>query len=86
MYLKIAPEILSRMTDNLQSENWVDLGINAHSLKPQTDFMGIPILKEKLIEIENAVKNKNTEILGRLLEEAIQIHDSASGFLQEHLQ
>ena len=56
MYLATAPDILERMKKNLDAQNWSDLGINAHSLKPQTDFMGIVTLKNKLIEIENNLK------------------------------
>ncbi|MBK9631216.1 MAG: hypothetical protein IPO62_09145 [Saprospiraceae bacterium] len=33
-----------------------NLRINAHSLKPQADFMGINSLKEELVKIEEAVK------------------------------
>jgi HPt (histidine-containing phosphotransfer) domain-containing protein len=46
LYLEVAPNTLEEMKRNLENEDWEQLRINAHSLKPQADFMGIESLKE----------------------------------------
>lgn len=56
MYLSVAPNTLEMMTQNILEKDWDQLRINAHSLKPQTDFMGITELKSLLIDIEDDVK------------------------------
>ena len=78
MYLSIAPDIFDRMKADIESQNWADLAINAHSLKPQVDYMGIPELKETLVEIENKVKNNEIESLKNLFEKALQLHQESA--------
>lgn len=56
LYLDVAPKTLEEMQSNLENRDWEKLRINAHSLKPQTDFMGISSLKKVLVKIEDAVK------------------------------
>ena len=85
LYLQIAPECLGRMKKNIGDENWKDLAINAHSLKPQADFMGIATLKETLINIEDAVKQGKIEPLEGLYEQAYQLHEEATAILNEKL-
>lgn len=85
MYLEQAPDILSRMSSALEDKDYSDMAIHAHSLKPQTDFMGIAILKEKLIAIENAVKENKIDGLEELLAEVFQIHNQASEILKSHI-
>ncbi len=85
MYLKVAPEILDRMGENIENQNWSDLAINAHSLKPQTEYMGIPALKEVLIEIENSVKSSNTVYLQEQFNRAIKLHEEVAIFLRDQI-
>ena len=85
MYLKMAPETFERMQGNIQDKSWSDLAINAHSLKPQAEFMGISTLKESLIEIENKVKSNQTEGLEALLTKAKSIHGESEVFLEEYI-
>ena len=85
MYLKVAPEILDRMQQNIESQNWSDLAINAHSLKPQAEYMGIPALKEVLIEIENAVKSGRTTDLSVPFENTVKLHKEAAVFLADQI-
>ena len=86
MYLDIAPEILDRMKQDIEQENWESLAINAHSLKPQTDYMGINTLKDVLISIENkAIQGQNKE-LSSLLEKAYDIHNKSVHLLNLHMQ
>jgi len=77
MYLSTAPEIFDRMRNNLNEENWSDLALNAHSIKPQTDYMGVESLKEVLIEIENSVLNENYQIIPGLFQKAFVLHEKS---------
>jgi HPt (histidine-containing phosphotransfer) domain-containing protein len=86
MYLSTAPEIFERMNENITQENWSDLAINAHSIKPQTDFMGIESLKNILIEIENGVKNREYERLKDLYQKAYAIHEKSEVFLNDKVK
>ena len=66
--------------------HWADLAINAHSLKPQAEYMGIPALKEVLMEIENSVKNKETTDMESLFERANKLNQKAAIFLKDHIE
>lgn len=77
LYLETAPEIFEEMKKNMEKKNWDQLRINAHSLKPQAEFMGIPNLKEVLIEIEDAVKLKKLNEIKSLVNKAYNIHLSS---------
>ena len=56
LYLDVAPKTFDEMKRNVANDDWEQLRINAHSLKPQADFMGINNLKEELVKIEEAVR------------------------------
>ena len=85
LYLDVAPKIVEEMQRNLHSKDWEQLRINAHSLKPQADFMGIDILKEELIKIEEAVKTKNFDILENLFTTSLKIAADSEDILKEML-
>lgn len=85
MYLKMAPETFERMHQNIEDESWPELAVNAHSLKPQAELMGIEILKELLIDIENKVRSDQTEEVAVLFTKARSIHDDAEIFLQDYI-
>ena len=55
MYLDVAPECFDKMQSNINDEDWTQLRVNAHSLKPQAEFMGALDLKQTLVKIEEAV-------------------------------
>lgn len=74
MYLQTAPEIFRQMQEHLSGQNWTQLAISAHSLKPQADFMGIADLKAVLIEMEEEVKQGRFDQLDSLFQKAWQIH------------
>lgn len=86
MYLNTAPDSFKKMQQNIHDKSWSDLAINAHSLKPQAEFMGIPKLKEVLIEIENNVKNGKINDLESLFNSANAIHIESEIFLKNYLQ
>ena len=86
MYLNTAPESFKMMQQNIKNKSWSDLAINAHSLKPQADFMGIYSLKDILIEIENNVKNEKVKDLEILFEKANAIHIESEIFLKRFIE
>lgn len=86
MYLNTAPDSFKKMEQNINDQAWSDLAINAHSLKPQAEFMGIPSLKEVLIEIENNVKNAKFNKLEYLFERANAIHIESEKFLKDYIK
>ena len=77
MYLSTAPEIFERMRKNLEEENWSDLALNAHSIRPQTDYMGIASLKQILMDIEYAVVKRNYQTLPSLFQSALELHEKS---------
>jgi HPt (histidine-containing phosphotransfer) domain-containing protein len=86
LYLDVAPKTFEEMRRNLQSGDWEQLRINAHSLKPQTEFMGILSLKEELIKIEEAVKMNNLEGIEELFNTAQAISARTESTLREMLE
>lgn len=85
LYLDVAPKTFAEMQRNLQDGDWEQLRINAHSLKPQADFMGINSLKEELIKIEEAVKTNNLEVLEELFNASLTISTNSEKILKEML-
>ena len=86
LYLDVAPKTFEEMQRNLKDADWEQLRINAHSLKPQADFMGIDRLKEELIKIEEAVKTNNFDILENLLTTSLKIAADSEIILKEMLE
>lgn len=84
MYLKMAPETIGQMKEHLHNQNWQQLAITAHSLKPQTDYMGISELKAVLIEIEEGVKQHRVEDMEALVKKAQQLHDQSVAELMKY--
>jgi HPt (histidine-containing phosphotransfer) domain-containing protein len=77
IYLSIAPATFQDMEQHVKTQDWEELRIKAHSLKPQADYMGIPSLKAVLMEIEESVQNKQFGKLAGLFEEALSIHSQS---------
>ncbi|MEM6263634.1 MAG: Hpt domain-containing protein [Bacteroidota bacterium] len=86
MYLQVAPDTFSRMQQNLAEKDWTNLGINAHSLMPQAEYMGIVGMKPLLGKIEEAVATGNTDELEELFEQAIQLHRDSEPVLTARLE
>ena len=85
LYLDVAPKTFEEMQRNLTNGDWEQLRINAHSLKPQADFMGINSLKEELIKIEEAVKTKNLDVIEKLFNASLKISTDSEKILKEML-
>ena len=86
LYLDVAPKTFAEMKRNLEDKDWEQLRINAHSLKPQADFMGINSLKEELIKIEEAVKANNFDVLENLFNGSFKIATDSESLLKEMLE
>ncbi len=85
LYLDVAPKTFEEMQRNLKDGDWEQLRINAHSLKPQADFMGISSLKEELIKIEEAVKLGNYDVVEKLFNASLAISTKSEEALREML-
>jgi len=86
LYLDVAQKNFEEMKRNLADKDWEQLRINAHSLKPQADFMGINSLKEELIKIEEAIVTKKFDVLENLLFKSLKIAADSEIILNEMLQ
>lgn len=85
LYLDSAPKTFEEMQRNLDNGDWEQLRINAHSLKPQADFMGIESLKEELIKIEEAVKLNHLDGIVNLFNSALTISTASENALRKML-
>ncbi len=86
LYLDVAPKTFEEMKRNLNNKDWEQFRINAHSLKPQADFMGIDSLKEELIEMEEAVKTKDFDMLETLFTTSLKIAVNAEIILKKMME
>lgn len=85
MYLAMAPDSFERMRQNIKEKAWHELAVNAHSFKPQADYMGIATLKDLMTEIERKAKIRQLDNLESLYEKAISIHHGSVGCLQKFI-
>jgi HPt (histidine-containing phosphotransfer) domain-containing protein len=85
LYLDVAPKTFDEMQRNLENRDWEQLRINAHSLKPQADFMGILSLKNVLVNIEEAVKEKKPDDINKYFSQAKGISIEATNSLKDIL-
>lgn len=86
IYLSIAPNTFEQMHQNIIDRDWEQLRINAHSLKPQSDYMGIPALKAVLIQIENKASEGESQALQNLYNEALELHKESEILLKEFIK
>jgi HPt (histidine-containing phosphotransfer) domain-containing protein len=85
LYLDVAPKTFEEMQRNLTGGDWEQLRINAHSLKPQAEFMGILSLKEELIRIEEAVKENRLDDIEEVYSRALSLSTQSEHILAELL-
>jgi HPt (histidine-containing phosphotransfer) domain-containing protein len=85
LYLDVAPKTFEEMQSNLKDGDWEQLRINAHSLKPQADFMGISSLKDELTKIEEAMKMNHLDGIEQLLNATITLSITYEHELKEML-
>lgn len=85
LYLDVAPKTFEEMQRNIKNEDYEQLRINAHSLKPQADFMGITSLKEELIKIEEAVKLNQLDRIEVIFDKSLEISTHSENLLRDML-
>lgn len=86
MYLKTAPKVINELQIHLESSNLENLKLQAHSIKPQVQYMGVSELKKTLIQLEEAVKkNKDKSYIQSLINKAREISSKATEELEEYL-
>jgi len=85
LYLQVAPETFMKMKENLEEQDFEQFRINAHSLKPQADFMGIAELKALLLRMEEIVQKGNCDGLNELYDKALEAHKTSQDLLQKKL-
>lgn len=83
LYLKIAPVAFKKMRQNIIAQDWEQLRINAHSLKPQAEYMGIPTLKALLMQLENKASEGKATTLQALYKEALKHHIQSEASLKK---
>ncbi len=86
LYLEVAPKTFDEMLINLKNSDWGQLRINAHSLKPQADFMGIKSLKDELIKIEEAVLMNQFDDMETLYCKALDLSVESERLLKDELE
>jgi hypothetical protein len=87
LYLKTAPRLFEGLEVALDSMNYNELYTKAHSLKPQSSYVGIISLPEKLAEIEDAARQKRDHrIIKELLEKAVDLNQKGTNGLETYLK
>jgi len=70
----------------LEENNFENVRLKAHSIKPQVQYMGIGELSALLLQIENIIIQKNgLDLLPALVSSVKTINDKATIDLQEFL-
>jgi HPt (histidine-containing phosphotransfer) domain-containing protein len=86
LYLKTAPQLFSDLIVLCANEQWDELYIKAHSLKPQVLYMGISSLSELLIKIEETTKQReNKSELRTIVQQAFDFNNKAMNELNQLL-
>jgi HPt (histidine-containing phosphotransfer) domain-containing protein len=86
LYLEVAPATFAEMDANISAKDWEQFRINAHSLKPQADFMGLMDLKETLINVEDLIQSRNYTRTLEVYETARSMHLEAMDVLEKALE
>lgn len=86
MYLDVSPSIFQQMKTAGEAKDWESLRINAHSLKPQVDYMGIASLKECLVKIEGDITEGKVDRLEKLYYEALELHAESKVYLEKYIE
>ena len=57
-FLECAPQYLSEIESFTQQQDWLNVQMTAHKLKPSATYVGLPHLLEIILSIEEEVKDK----------------------------
>ncbi len=86
IYLKTASRLFGELEDSIDSISQDDLYVRVHSLKPQTQYVGIRGLYNLLAKIEDEIKTgKEKESVKRMVLEAIELNKKGMAELEKYL-
>ena len=60
-FLESTPRVIQQLKDAAAREDWTQVKILAHTLKPQAGFIGLPRMKRLLEEVEDEVREGKGE-------------------------
>jgi HPt (histidine-containing phosphotransfer) domain-containing protein len=87
LYLQTAPRLFEGLKTAMDSRSYDELYIKAHSLKPQTAYVGLTGLNESLAGIENAARNNlDWSIIQELLKTANDFNNRGTKELESILK
>jgi len=78
LFLRLAPQSLTRMKEELGKQDWQALAREAHKFKPSTMYIGLVEVYANLELVEGMARNNpDTGALSRLIAEIDAVCDSA---------
>ncbi len=86
LYLDVTDQTFDKLYTLLKNQDWEQVRIHAHSLKPQAELIGIQHLKEVLIEIEQMVFENKYDSIKSLVDKAFSIHIKSTPILESYLK
>lgn len=87
MYLKSTPDVIRDFQTEYSEQNYENLRLKAHSIKPQAKYFRIETLENILLEIESIILNgDDLDKLKPLINSAIQLNDEIVIELTHHIE
>ena len=70
LFLEETPKQITILRESFETENWNQLGAEAHKLKPTFLYVGLSQLNELTLEMEKFAKDRrNLDQIGEMIEE-----------------
>src|SRR6185369_13884798 len=86
MFLQKTPEALEKMNESFQKQNWEELRLIAHRIKPSYSYVGLPEIQITLAEIESCSHTKtDLEKIPQMISQVQQTSKSAFKDLEKEL-
>ena len=86
MFLNKTPDALTEMNEYFKQENWKELRMIAHKIKPSYGYFGLPELQSQLAEIEQlSDEQRDAARLGSLIIHVSAVSHSAFELLKKEL-
>jgi len=87
MYLKNTTDVIDQLYIDLENNDFENIRLKAHSIKPQAQYMGVNSLKAQLIEIEETVKSGHSkDKLKPFIDKVKETNDLAMTELKQYLK
>ena len=86
MFLQKTPEALEEMNASFQKQNWEELRLIAHRIKPSYSYVGLPEIQIMLSEIESCSDSKtNLEKIPVMISQVEKTSNNAFKDLEKEL-